>query len=178
MPFRLRNARTTCPPAKAIRLVTVEWQFAFMPSNDILIVLRSVKSHKFHIWIVLDSFSKASVPMILIKCSFEDNIDYLWDDIQPFRLATSTNTSNAKRRLQYPTNVTKCKSFLSLCNVFPPLIPTFAHMASPLNGKWKTPAFLLWMTQQDWVRSAGNAAAPQVATTNPGINQIEETFHA
>lgn len=51
------------------------------------------------------------------------------------KLHVATQTSKAKKALQYPTTVLKLPSLLRLCNVYRRFVLNFAKLALPLNKK-------------------------------------------
>lgn len=78
----------------------------------------------------------AGVTLNFEKCSFyTDKIDSLGHIIEPAQLKVPLRTTDVINGLQKLTNVTKWKSFFSLCNVYLQFVSHFARIAAPLNQK-------------------------------------------
>lgn len=61
---------------------------------------------------------------------FDDEIDYLGYVMKLKKFAILEMAIDAIRGLKQPTNVTKMKSFLSLCIVYHRFVPNFARIAA------------------------------------------------
>lgn len=119
MPFGLRNAPGTFQQTKDVILSAVKWQSALVYTDDIAVFLKSLEKHMVHVSNVLKLISDADVTLKLKKCRFfAKNIDYLEHVIRQRRLEITSHTTDAIRKLQLPTFLTKIGFFHGVCNVF------------------------------------------------------------
>lgn len=115
MSLGLKKAPSTLRRAMNIVLSTVNWQFALVYLDDVIMFWRSVEDHLDHLRTVLELLPRAEVSSKLKTCFFfEDRIDYLGHVIPPARLGISTKATDEIHGLKHDTTVTEIKSFLGL----------------------------------------------------------------
>lgn len=125
MPFELKNARATFQRTMNVIRATVNWQYASVYIDDVIIFSPTTGDHIEHIESVIRLISKAGMTTKLKKCPlFLDAIDYLGHVISPGRLHVAIKTKETNCPLKYLTNTTELCTFgylqriASLCTEF------------------------------------------------------------
>lgn len=138
MPFELQNVPSTFQLPIDASLPAVEWQFALVYIDNIVVFSRSIAEQIDHVKHVLPLLRHAGVILKLKKCKFlTETIDYMGHVTCPRRLKNASHTTDAIERLKGRRNITELKSFLNLFNAFRRLVPNLARFASPRYDKYK-----------------------------------------
>lgn len=115
-------------------LIVAKWHFAFVYSGKIVIFRKQTKKKKKrteHVCKVLYQLHSAGATLKLKKCKFfTDPIDCLDDVAYPQQLRLASNTADAIRGLQTPTNLTYLRTFLGYCSFIQLIAPNFARIAA------------------------------------------------
>lgn len=145
MPFGLKNAPSTFQRSIDIILASVKWQYAIEYLDDIIVFSSTVEEHKWHLRSVLGMLRNAGMSLKLHKCFFlQKRVEYLGHIVSPGQLAVQSKTCDAIIGMAPPTNLTKLRSLLVLCNVCHRSVKNFARIADPLRKrlhKTKDPTF-------------------------------------
>ena len=136
MPCRLKNAPATFQRAVDIILSRVKWETALVYLDDVIVYSRTVTEHMAHLGEVLRQLQTAGVSLKIAKCAFfVTSVTYLGHVIRPGRLEVERRNVIAIERVRAPTNQTKLRSFLGMCNVYRQFIKGFTKIAAPPNKK-------------------------------------------
>ena len=138
MPFGLKNAPATFQRAMDVILASVNWKYALVYLDDIVIFSNTFEEHLQHFRSVLQLLQTAGVSLRLDKCTFfTKSINYLGHVVRPGKLAAAMDTCKAVEGFPEPRTITDVRSFLGLCNVFRRFVKDFARIAAPLNAMLK-----------------------------------------
>ena len=90
--------------------------------------------HIHHVDEILTTVAEAGVTLKINKCHFfQKEVEYLGHMVKPGSLQIDKTNVNSLRQAKPPTNKTKVRSFLGLCNVYRRFIDNFTSRANPLN---------------------------------------------
>lgn len=124
MPYGLRNALATFRQIMDVILPAVIKLFALAYVDVIVVFLKSPGRHCKHVLSVLTLLSDVdATPKLKVCHFFGESINYLGHVIFPRSLRIASHTTDAIRKLQPPTSLTKLRSFVGLCSVFRRLVP-------------------------------------------------------
>ena len=112
MPFGLKNAPGTFQRAADVILDGVEWHFALVYLEFIIIYSILIEDHYDHLTTVLDLVHKAGISLKTHMCEFlKESIDYLGHRISPAKLKLNEMTMEAVQKALPPRNVPAARSF-------------------------------------------------------------------
>lgn len=132
----MKSGQATFQPVMNIILSRVNWQFALVYFDDIVIFSKTPHEHAAYTKRFSKLLKKNSVTLKLKKSAFFTNrIDYFGHVIKPGRLDNANCIADVVSELTVPTTVTELRSFLGLSNVFRHLVLILAGISSPLS-KW------------------------------------------
>lgn len=138
MSFGFNKAPGTFQRVMDVVLSTVQWQFALVYLDDVMILSKSLKVYIKHVRHLFAILCNASVTFKLKQCKqFPNSMKYLGHFIHPGLLQISQRTIDSIPDLKPPTNIMYLRSFLGLCNAFPPFVPSFARIMSLLITKFR-----------------------------------------
>lgn len=113
----------------------------------------------------------------LKKCSFfTDTIDYLSHVIAPNKLHVANYTIKSITVLQYPTTVSKLRSFLRLRIFYRRFVPNFAKIALPLNQKLSKGDPLQISLEEEEINAVGNLKEKLVAPPLLALPQMKSKW--
>ncbi len=110
------------------------WKAALVYIDDVVIFSQTWKLHLQHISEILDRLRAANLKLKPSKCHFaRKKVRYLGHYITPKGVEVDEANTEALKTFPTPTNVTKLRSFLGLCNFYRKFVPNFSKIVAPLN---------------------------------------------
>lgn len=102
--------------------------------NDFIIYYNSIEYHIRHVEDILQALGDPGVTVKLNKCTLlTDSVEYLGQIIWPGSLEIDSTHTRSLCQAAPPTNKTKNRSFMGLCNVYRRFVQNLALVAAPLN---------------------------------------------
>ena len=118
----------------------LEYRFALIYIDDIIIFSKSVDEHLTHLEQVFRRLREANVKLNPKKCSFvKQRIEYLGHVVTPEAIFPDPSKVGVVKNFPTPA-----KSFLGLANYYRPFIKGFSEIASPLNTLTKKDVKFCW----------------------------------
>lgn len=113
MSFGLENSPGTFQRTMNVTFAAVKWKFTLVHLNDIVIYSRSPEEHIGYLRGALTLLNDVGVSLRLPKFKFfTKTIDHHCHVKRQSRLGITSDTKNATRGLQPPSNLTQLRSFL------------------------------------------------------------------
>ena len=145
MPMGLRNSSSTFMLVVSDVLRDINWKFALVYIDDILIFSKTFEEHLDHIQQVLQRFKDANLTLKASKCRFAaPSVEYLGHKISRAGIEVNTRKTKVVREFPKPRHAQDVRSFLGLCNYFRRFIKGYAQIALPLNQLLRKDAKFQW----------------------------------
>ena len=138
MPFGLTNSGASFQRLMGHTLRGLEYRFALIYIDDIVIFSKSIKEHLTHLEEVFRRLRDANVKLNPEKCSFvKQRIVYLGHVVTPEGVFPDPSKVEVVKNFTTPASLKKLKSFLGLANYYQRFIKGFSEIASPLYALTK-----------------------------------------
>ena len=145
MPFGLTNSGTSFKRLVGHILRGLEYRFALIYIDYIIIFSKSVDEHLTHLEEVFRRLREANVKLNSKKCSFvKQRIKYLGHVVTPEGIFPDPSRVELVENFPTPASLKELKSFLGLANYYRPFIKGFSEIASPLNALTKKSVKFPW----------------------------------
>ena len=145
MPFGLCNAPSTFQRAMDILLTGLNWKFALIYIDDILVFSRNFEEHLAHLELVLQRLSNAQFTVKLSKCFFgREEVSYLGHVVNSQGIKPDPAKLAAVGDFKVPINLTEVRSFLGLTTYYHRFVPAYATVAEPLYYLQKKNVHFVW----------------------------------
>ena len=132
MPFGLTNSGASFQRLMGHILRGLEYRFALIYIDDIVIFSKSIKEHLTHLEEVFRRLRNANVKLNPEKCSFvKQRIVYLGHVVTPEGVFPDPSKVEVVKNFTTPASLKKLKSFLGLANYYQRFIKGFSEIASP-----------------------------------------------
>ena len=132
--FGLCNAPATYQRTFDIFLAGPKWQSCLVYVDDVIVFSKSFGQHLTAVADALHILQEAGLSMNMLKCKFfRRTVDYFGHVMHPGRLAVAEKNTEAVKKAKYPGTQIELRSFLGTCNVYRRFVPSFEHVAAPLN---------------------------------------------
>ena len=134
MPFGLTNSGASFQRLMGHYLRGLEYRFALIYIDDVIIFSKSIEDHLVHLEEVFRRLREANVKLNPGKCSFvKQKVDYLGHVVTPDGVSPNPDKIRVVQEFPTPTNLKELRNFLvRLANYYRRFIKGFAHIASPL----------------------------------------------
>ena len=145
MPFGLTNSGASFNRLMGHILRGLEYRFALIYIDDIIIFSRSVEEHLVHLEEVFRRLREANVKLNPKKCSFvKQKVEYLGHVVTPDGVMPNPEKVRIVRDFPAPKNLKELRIFMGLANYYRRFVKGFAHIASPLNALTKKGGKFAW----------------------------------
>ena len=145
MPFRLVNSGASFQRLMGHILRGLEYRFALIYIDDIIIFSKSVDEHLDHLEEVFRRLRDANVKLNPKKCSFvKQRVEYLGHVVTPEGISPNPDKVRVVQEYPTPTNLKELRSFLGLANYYRRFVRGFSHIANPLNALTKKNVPFVW----------------------------------
>ena len=145
MPFGLANSGATFQRRMGHILRGLEYRFAFIYIDDIIIFPKSVEEHLVHLEEVFRRLRHANVKLNPKKCSFvKQRVEYLGYIATPEGISPNPDKVRVVQEFPTPTNLKELRSFLGLANYYRRFVRGFSNIANPLNALTKKNVPFVW----------------------------------
>ena len=145
MPFGLTNSGARFQRLMDHILRGLEYRFALMYIDDIIIFSNSIDEHLTHLEEVFRRLREANVKLNPKKCSFvKQRIEYLGHVVTPEGIFPDPGKVEVVKNFPTPASLKELKSFLGLANYYRRFIKGFSEIASPLNALTKNGVKFCW----------------------------------
>ena len=145
MPFGLTNSGASFQRLMGHILRGLEYRFALIYIDDIVIFSKSIEEHLTHLKEVFRRLRDANVKVNPEKCSFvKQRIVYLGHVVTPEGIFPDPSKVEVVRNFPTPASLKELTSFLGLANYYRRFIKGFSEIASPLNALTKKGVKFFW----------------------------------
>ena len=135
MPFGLTNSGASFQRLKGHILRGLEYRFALIYIDDIIIFSKSIDEHLTRLEEGFRRLREADVKLNPKKCSFvKQRIEYLGHVVTPEGIFPDPGKVEVVKNFPTPASLRELKSFLGLANYHRHFIKGFSEIASPLNA--------------------------------------------
>ena len=145
MPFGLTNSGASFQRLMGHILRGLEYRFALIYIDDIIIFSKSVEEHLVRLEEVFRRLREANVKLNPKKCSFvKQKVEYLGHVVTPDGVMPNPEKVRIVRDFPAPKNLKELRTFMGLANYYRRFVKGFAHIASPLNALTKKGVKFAW----------------------------------
>jgi len=145
MPFGLSNSGASFQRLMGHILRGLEYRFALIYIDDIIIFSKSIDRHLVHLEEVFRRLRDANVKLNPKKCSFvKRRVEYLGHVVTPEGVSPNPDKIRVVEEFPTPKNVKELRSFLGLANYYRRFVRGFSNVASPLNSLTKKGVPFVW----------------------------------
>ena len=145
MPFGLTNSGASFQRLMGHILRGLEYRFALIYIDDIIIFSRSVEEHLVHLEEVFRRLRQANVKLNPKKCSFvKQKVEYLGHVVTPEGVSPNPDKVRVVQEFPTPTNLKELRNLLGLANYYRRFVKGFSHIANPLNALSKKGVSFKW----------------------------------
>ena len=145
MPFGLTNSGASFQRLMGHILRGLEYRFALIYIDDIIIFSKSIDEHLTHLEEVFRRLREANVKLNQKKCTFvERRIEYLGHVVTPEGIFPDPGKVEVVKNFPTPASLKELKSFLGSANYYLRFIKGFSEIASPLNALTKKGVNFCW----------------------------------
>ena len=145
MPFGLTNSGASFQRLMGHILRGLEYRFALIYIDDIIIFSKSIKEHLTHLEEVFRRLREANVKLNPKKCSFvKQKVEYLGHVVTPDGVMPNPEKVRVVRDFPVPKNLKELRTFMGLANYYRRFVKGFAYIANPLNALTKKGSKFEW----------------------------------
>ena len=145
MPLSLNNSGASFQRLLGHILRGLEYRFALIYIDDIIIFPTSIEEHLIHLEEVFRTLREANVKLNPKKCSFvKQRIGYLGHVVSPEGIFADPSKVGVEKNFPTPASLKEFKSFLGLANYYRRFVKGFSEIASPLDALTKKGVKLYW----------------------------------
>ena len=145
MPFGLTNSGASFQRLMGHILRGLEYRFALIYIDDIIIFSKSVEEHLAYLEEVFRRLRDANVKLNPKKWSFvKQKVEYLGHVVTPDGVIPNPEKVRVVRDFPVPKNLKELRAFMGLANYYRRFVKGFAHIANPLNALTKKGVKFVW----------------------------------
>ena len=145
MPFGLTNSGASFQRLMEHILRGLEYRFALIYIDDIIIFSKSIEEHLTHLKEVFRRLREANVKLNPKKCSFvKQKVEYLGHVVTPDGVMPNPEKVRVVRDFPVPKNLKELRTFMGLANYYRRFVKGFAYIANPLNALTKKGSMFEW----------------------------------
>ena len=138
MPFGLVNSGASFQRLMGHILRGLEYRFALIYIDDIIIFSKSVDEHLVHLEEVFRRLCDANVKLNPKKCSFvKQRLEYLGHVVTSEGISPNPDKVRVIQEFPTPTKLKELRSFLGFANYYRRFVRGFSNIANPLNALTK-----------------------------------------
>ena len=148
MPFGLSNSGASFQRLMGYILRGLEYRFALIYIDDIIIFSKSVEEHLSHPWDVFRRLREANVKLNPKKCNFvKQTVEYLGHVVTPAGISPNPDKVRVVQEFPTPSNLNELRNFLGLANYYRRFVKGCSHIAAPLNALTRKGVSFKWSEQ-------------------------------
>ena len=148
MPFGLSNSGASFQRLMGHILRGLEYRFALIYIDDIIIFSTSVEEHLSHLEEVFRRLREANVKLNPKKCNFvKRKVEYLGHVVTPDGISPNPDQVRVVQEFPTPSNLKELRNFLGLANYYRRFVKGFSHIAAPLNALTRKGVSFKWSEQ-------------------------------
>ena len=145
LPFGLTNSPASFQRLMGHILRGLEYKFALIYIDDIIIFSKSAEEHLAQLREVFSRLDEANLKLNPAKCEFaKQQLEYLGHIVTPDGIKPCASKIQAVEEFPIPKNLKQLRSFLGLANYYRRFIKDFAKIARPLNNLTKKSVKFEW----------------------------------
>ena len=145
MPFGLTNSGASFQRLMGHILRGLEYRYALIYIDDIIIFSKSVEEHLAHLEEVFRRLRDANVKLNPKKCSFaKQKVEYLGHLVTPQGIKPNPAKIKVVQEFPTPTNLKELRNFLGLATYYRRFVKGFSNIASPLNALTRKGVKFVW----------------------------------
>ena len=145
MPFGLTNSGASFKRLMGYILRGLEYRFALIYIDDIIIFSKSIEEHLAHLEEVFRRLREVNVRFNPKKYSFvKQKVEYLGHVVTPEEIGPDPSKVHVVENFPTPTNLKELRAFLGLANYYRRFVKGFADIASPLNALTRKGVKFCW----------------------------------
>ena len=145
MPFGLTNSGASFQRLMGHILRGLEYRYALIYIDDIIIFSKSVEEHLAHLEEVFGRLHDANVKLNPKKCSFaKQKVEYLGHLVTPQGIKPNPAKIKVVQGFPTPTNLKELRNFLGLATYYRRFVKGFSNIASPLNALTRKGVKFVW----------------------------------
>ena len=148
MPFRLTNSGASFQRLMGDILRGLEYRFALIYIDDIIIFSKSVEEHLSHLEEVFRRLREVNVKLNPKKCNFvKQKVEYLGHVVTPDVISPNPDKVRVVQEFPTPSNLKELRNFLGVANYYRRFVEGFSHIAAPLNALTRKGVSFKWSEQ-------------------------------
>ena len=145
MPFGLTNSGASFTRLMSHILRGLEYRFAFIYIDDIIVFSKSVEEHLAHLEEIFRRLKEANLKLNPKKCCFaKQKVEYLGHVVTPDGVQPNPEKVRVVQDFPVPKNSKQLRTFMGLANYYRRFVKGFPHIASPLNALTKKGVKFEW----------------------------------
>ena len=145
LPFGLMNSPMTFQLAMTQALRGMNWKYALIYVDDILIFSQNFEEHLQHLSQIFQRLREANLKLKPSKCKFATkSVIYLGHVLSKEGVHTDSSKIEAVKSFPIPKSQKEVRGFLGLCNYYRKFVKGFSIIASPLNALLRKEAKFTW----------------------------------
>ena len=156
MPFGFTNSGASFQRLIGHTLRGLEYRFALIYIDDIIIFSKSVDEHLTHLEEVFRRLREANVKLNPRKCNLvKQRIEYLGHVVTPGGIFPDLSKEELIENFPTPASLKELKTFLDLANYYRLFIKGFSEIASLLNALTKKGVKFFWCESCiSWIKAS------------------------
>ena len=148
MPFGLSNSGASFQRLMGHILRGLEYRFALIYIDDVIIFSKSVEEHLSHLEEVFRRLREANVKLNPKKCNFvKQKVEYLGHVVTPDGISPNPDKVRVVQEFPTPSNLKELRNFLGLANYYRRFVKGCSHIAAPLNALTRKGVSFKWSEQ-------------------------------
>ena len=150
LPYGLRNAPIAFQAVMAQVLQGINFKYALVYVDDILIHSANFEEHLVHLQNVFDRLSDANLKLQPKKCQFAaKRVEYLGHYFSKNGIQVNPSKIQVVKTYPVPKTRKQVKSILGLCNYYRRFVQDYAKIAGPLNNLLRKDVDYQWTSDCD-----------------------------
>lgn len=145
LPFGLCNAPVTFQRFMEMILRGLQWQYALIYLDDILVFGKTIEEHNERLALVFDRFREQNVKLKVSKYYFaQRQVEFLGHMVNDRGVSPNDNKIKIVKEYPTPKNAKEIKIFLGLAGYYRKFVKNFAGLFSPLTALLRKNSRFVW----------------------------------